>query len=227
MIARPDILFHQNNPILIGPAGVGKTAILEGLAQRLVTNEVPESLKGHRLVSIDLSSLMAGSAMRGSFEEKMKALIADIEGDPVRSVSQNLSCSRRAHTPCSPLLTLPPQNVICFIDEIHQLLNLGKAEGSLDAGNMLKPALARGLQLAGATTLDEYRRTIEKDAALTRRCVPPGLKTWYGRITTTYVPGSNPSWSTNRPSSKPSRCSAASSINTKLADRVFNFFSPF
>ncbi|KAL8290377.1 hypothetical protein RQP46_002635 [Phenoliferia psychrophenolica] len=135
----------KNNPLLVGPAGVGKTAILEGLAQRLVAGTVPESLKGRRVISIDLASLLAGSAMRGSFEEKMKNLIQDIEED---------------------------REVICFIDEIHQLLNLGKAEGSLDAGNMLKPALARGLQLAGATTLDEYRRTIEKDAALTRRFQP-------------------------------------------------------
>ncbi|KAK4703821.1 hypothetical protein P7C70_g2386, partial [Phenoliferia sp. Uapishka_3] len=135
----------KNNPILIGPAGVGKTAILEGLAQRLVSGEVPESLKGRRVMSIDLASLLAGSAMRGSFEEKMKNLILDLQEDT---------------------------EVIAFIDEIHQLLNLGKAEGSLDGGNMIKPALARGLQLVGATTLDEYRRSIEKDAALTRRFQP-------------------------------------------------------
>ncbi|ORY76883.1 P-loop containing nucleoside triphosphate hydrolase protein [Leucosporidium creatinivorum] len=136
----------KNNPILTGAAGVGKTAIMEGLAQRLVAGEVPESLKGRRLVSLDLASIMGGTATRGSFEEKMKNLIADIEDEK--------------------------GDVIVFIDEIHQLLNLGKAEGSLDAGNMLKPALARGLQLAGATTLEEYRRTIEKDAALTRRFQP-------------------------------------------------------
>lgn len=135
----------KNNPLLIGPAGVGKTAIMEGLAQKIVNREVPESLKGRRVVSIDLSTLMSGTGVRGSFEEKMSNLIKDLEAD---------------------------KNVIPFIDEIHQLLNLGKAEGSLDAGNMIKPSMARGLQLAGATTLDEYRKTIEKDAALTRRFMP-------------------------------------------------------
>ena len=129
--------------MLVGPAGVGKTAIMEGLAQRLVANEVPETLQGRRLVALDLASIMAGTAVRGSFEQKMRELIQDIEDEK--------------------------GSVIVFIDELHQLLNLGKAEGSLDASNMLKPALARGLQLSGATTLDEYRRTIEKDAALTRR----------------------------------------------------------
>jgi ATP-dependent Clp protease ATP-binding subunit ClpB len=135
-------LYDRNNPLLIGPAGVGKTSIVEGLAQKIVAGEVPESLKGRRVVSIDLSTLMSGTGVRGSFEEKMGNLIKDLEED---------------------------KNVIPFIDEIHQLLNLGKAEGSLDGANMLKPALSRGLQLSGATTLDEFRKTIEKDAALTRR----------------------------------------------------------
>lgn len=119
---------------------------MEGLAQRLAAGEVPESLKDRKLIAIDLGSIMSGTAVRGSFEEKMRNLLLDMEE------------SR--------------DNTVCFIDEVHQLLSLGKAEGSLDAGNMLKPALARGLQLAGATTLDEYRRTIEKDAALTRRFQP-------------------------------------------------------
>ncbi|GAA5988337.1 hypothetical protein JCM5350_004407 [Sporobolomyces pararoseus] len=132
----------KNNPLLIGSAGVGKTSIVEGLAQKIASGEVPESLKGRRVVSIDLSTLMAGTGVRGSFEEKMKGLIEDLEND---------------------------KDVIPFIDEIHQLLNLGKAEGSLDGGNLLKPALSRGLQLAGATTLNEYRQSIEKDQALTRR----------------------------------------------------------
>lgn len=121
---------------------MGKTSIVEGLAQKIVASEVPESLKGRRVVSIDLSTLMSGTGVRGSFEEKMRALIQDLESD---------------------------KTVIPFVDEIHQLLNLGKAEGSLDGGNMLKPALGRGLQLAGATTINEYRKTIERDTALSRR----------------------------------------------------------
>ncbi|RPD57285.1 P-loop containing nucleoside triphosphate hydrolase protein [Lentinus tigrinus ALCF2SS1-7] len=136
----------KSNPVLIGPPGVGKTAILEGLAQRIVAKEVPESLQNKRVLSIDLAAIMAGSGIRGQFEEKFKALIKDIEDEA--------------------------RNVICFIDELHTLFNLGKAEGSIDAGQMIKPALARGLQLVGATTPDEYRKTIGKDAALERRFQP-------------------------------------------------------
>ncbi|KAG5636790.1 hypothetical protein H0H81_006843 [Sphagnurus paluster] len=136
----------KSNPVLIGPPGVGKTAILEGLASRIVAKEVPESLQNKRVVSIDLSAIMAGSGIRGQFEEKFKALIRDIEDEA--------------------------GNVICFIDEVHTLFNLGKSEGSIDAGQMIKPALARGLQLVGATTPDEYRKTIGKDAALERRFQP-------------------------------------------------------
>nr|VWO97021.1 ATP-dependent Clp proteinase (ATP-dependent Clp proteinase Aec27 ATP-binding chain, with chaperone activity) (Aec27) (Putative ATP-dependent Clp protease) (Type VI secretion system ATPase TssH) [Ganoderma boninense] len=117
----------KSNPVLIGPPGVGKTAILEGLAQRIVAKEVPESLQNKRVLSIDLAAIVAGSGIRGQFEEKFKALIKDIEDEA--------------------------RNVICFIDELHMLFNLGKAEGSVDAGQMIKPALARGLQLVGATTL--------------------------------------------------------------------------
>ncbi|KAF8075309.1 P-loop containing nucleoside triphosphate hydrolase protein [Lyophyllum atratum] len=136
----------KSNPVLIGPPGVGKTAILEGLANRIVSKEVPESLHEKRVLALDLSAIMAGSGIRGQFEEKFKALIRDIEDQA--------------------------GSVICFIDELHTLFQLGKAEGSIDAGQMIKPALARGLQLVGATTPEEYRKTIGKDAALERRFQP-------------------------------------------------------
>lgn len=136
----------KSNPVLIGPPGVGKTAILEGLASRIVSQEVPESLYNKRVLSIDLAGIMAGSGIRGQFEEKFRSLLQDIEAEA--------------------------GNVICFIDEVHTLFNLGKAEGSIDGGQMIKPALARGLQLVGATTPDEYRKTIGKDAALERRFQP-------------------------------------------------------
>ncbi|KAK7694949.1 hypothetical protein QCA50_002137 [Cerrena zonata] len=140
----------KSNPVLIGPPGVGKTAILEGLAQRIVAQEIPESLQNKRVLSIDLSSIMAGSGIRGQFEEKFKSLLKDIEEEA--------------------------GNVICFIDEVHTLFQLGKSEGGVDAGQMIKPALARGLQLVGATTPDEYRKTIGKDAALERRFQPVSIE---------------------------------------------------
>ena len=137
----------KNNPVLIGEPGVGKTAIVEGLAGRIVRGDVPEGLKNKRIVALDMGALVAGAKYRGEFEERLKAVlkeIADAQGQ-----------------------------VILFIDELHTVVGAGAAEGSMDASNMLKPMLARGeLHTVGATTLDEYRKYIEKDAALERRFQP-------------------------------------------------------
>ncbi|MQA27059.1 MAG: ATP-dependent chaperone ClpB [Micromonosporaceae bacterium] len=137
----------KNNPVLIGEPGVGKTAIVEGLAQRIVAGDVPDSLKGKRLVSLDLGAMVAGAQYRGQFEERLKSVLEEIKTSDGQ--------------------------IVTFIDELHTVVGAGKAEGSMDAGNMLKPMLARGeLRMVGATTLDEYRKHIEKDAALERRFQP-------------------------------------------------------
>ncbi|HXW60815.1 MAG TPA: AAA family ATPase, partial [Myxococcota bacterium] len=137
----------KNNPVLIGEPGVGKTAIAEGIAQRIAKNDVPDSMRGKKLLALDLASLLAGSKYRGEFEDRLRSVLKGIEKEAGR--------------------------VILFIDELHTLVGAGSAEGALDASNMLKPALARGeLRCIGATTLDEYRKYIEKDAALERRFQP-------------------------------------------------------
>src|SRR2546430_6009479 len=137
----------KNNPVLIGEPGVGKTAIAEGLAQRIAQGDVPEGLKGNRAIALDLGALVAGTKFRGEFEDRLKAVLKEIEGSDGQ--------------------------VVLFIDELHTLVGAGAAEGAIDAANLLKPALARGdLRAIGATTLDEYRKHIEKDAALERRFHP-------------------------------------------------------
>ena len=137
----------KNNPVLIGEPGVGKTAIVEGLALRIVNEDVPESLKDKQLLALDMGSLIAGAKYRGEFEERLKSVLEEV--------------------------TAAAGGIILFIDEMHTLVGAGKSEGAMDASNLLKPALARGeLHCVGATTLDEYRKHVEKDAALARRFQP-------------------------------------------------------
>jgi ATPases with chaperone activity, ATP-binding subunit len=134
----------KNNPVIIGEAGVGKTAIVEGLAARIVADDVPDSLKGKKVLALDMGALVAGSKFRGEFEERLKSVMDEVK--------------------------LAHREIILFLDEIHTMVGAGASEGGIDAGNLLKPALARGeLQCVGATTIEEFRRHIEKDAALERR----------------------------------------------------------
>src|SRR6185436_9765922 len=137
----------KNNPVLIGEPGVGKTAIVEGLAQRIIKGDVPEGLKQKRVIVLDMGALVAGAKFRGEFEERLKAVLKEIQA--------------------------AQGQILLFIDELHTVVGAGAAEGAMDAANLLKPMLARGeLHLIGATTLDEYRKHIEKDAALERRFQP-------------------------------------------------------
>ena len=137
----------KNNPVLIGDPGVGKTAIVEGLAQRIVSGDIPESLRDRRVIALDIGALLAGSKYRGEFEERLKAVLKEIQA--------------------------AEGQIVLFMDELHTIVGAGAAEGAVDASNLLKPMLARGeLRAVGATTLDEYRKHIEKDAALERRFQP-------------------------------------------------------
>ena len=164
----------KNNPVLIGAPGVGKTAIAEGLAQRIITGNVPDSLQNKRVFSLDLASIVAGTKYRGEFEERIKRILDTISRD---------------------------DTIILFIDEIHQLIGAGAVEGAMDAANILKPALARGdLQCIGATTADEYKKHFEKDAALARRFQPSRS---VNRMKKTPYPSSSACAIGTKPSTRP------------------------
>jgi ATP-dependent Clp protease ATP-binding subunit ClpB len=175
----------KNNPVLIGEPGVGKTAIAEGLAQRIASGDVPEALLNCRLLALDLGALIAGTKYRGEFEERLKSVLNEVAAlartpcTPALRGGRQVACSSPPPPCCLGLpqrCTLASQvsdsagEVVLFIDEIHTVVGAGKVDGAMDAGNLLKPALARGqMRCIGATTLDEYRQYIEKDAALERR----------------------------------------------------------
>lgn len=181
----------KNNPVIIGDVGVGKTAIAEGLAQKMAADDVPESLRGRRVVALDMGALVAGSKFRGEFEERLKAVMDEV---------------RRAQG-----------EIILFIDELHTVVGAGAAEGAIDASNMLKPALARGeLQCVGATTLDEYRRYIEKDAALERRFQPVFLEEPSVDITIEMLEGLRPKYESHH---KIQITDAALAAAAQLSDR--------
>ena len=191
----------KNNPVLIGEPGVGKTAIVEGLALRIVNGDVPKSLKEKKLLALDMGALIAGAKYRGEFEERLKAVLQEV--------------------------TAAAGGIVLFIDEMHTLVGAGKSEGAMDASNLLKPALARGeLHCVGATTLDEYRKHVEKDAALARRFQPVFVGEPSVEDTVSILRGLKEKYEqhhgvrvTDRRSSRPRRCRTATSPTASCPTR--------